>query len=420
MAPVEPPVEMLLAIARRYGTPVYAYDISRIRTQIARLQTRLPPAVGLLYSLKANPSLGLCGVIAGCGLGADVVSTGELITALEAGFPPERIFASGPYKSPEMLSHLRSLPDALLSVDSLSELQMLARQELPYRALLRLRPDFGSAAAVATGAGSRFGIVLDDLPRCREYLAAGVRVVGFHVFCGSQVLDAAGIVRHLRGSLELSLRAADRLGIVPEVLNLGGGFGIPYGPEEEELDLAPVAEELASLVHQASPAQIVLELGRYLVAQAGWYLTTVVARQTHAGREAVVVDGGTHQRADVCGLSLRTRAAPPLVLRKGCAPRIPTDVLGCLSSPADILAAAAPLPVLSPGDVLAFPNAGAYGLSASPTLFHCYPVPAEVAFEGATIEPMRSRLPARSLLEGQARLRQVGAVGDPPSPRRKV
>jgi diaminopimelate decarboxylase len=415
MAPVEPPVQTLLAVARRYGTPAYAYDINRIRTQIAALQTRFPPAVGLFYSLKANPSLGLCGVIAAHGLGADVVSAGELITALEAGFPPERIFASGPYKSPEMLSHLRSLPEALLSVDSLSELQMLAGQEPPCRALLRLRPDFGSAAVVATGAGTRFGIVLDDLPRCREYLATGVRVVGFHVFCGSQVMDTAEIVHHLRRSLQLTLRAADRLGIVPEVLNLGGGFGIPYGPGEEELDLAPIAEELASLVHQASPARIVLELGRYVVAQAGWYLTTVVARQTHAGREAVVVDGGTHQRADVCGLSLRTRALPPLALGKKEPPGILTDVLGCLSSPADILAEAAALPPLSPGDVLAFPNAGAYGLSASPTLFHCYPAPAEVAFEGATVEPMRARLPAQSLLDGQARLRQVGTAGDTPS-----
>jgi diaminopimelate decarboxylase len=275
--------------------------------------------VGLFYSFKANPSLGLCGVMAGAGLGADVVSAGELITALEAGFSPERIFVSGPYKSPEMLSYLDSLPEAILSIDSVSELRGLtgrdsAQRPAPlrrHRALLRLRPDFGSAAVVATGAGSRFGTPFDDLSHCREYLdSPGLRVIGFHVFCGSQVLDAAQVVRHLRGSLQLCLRAADRLGITPELLNLGGGFGVPYGPEEEALDLASVVEELQALVHQAAPARIVLELGRYLVAPAGWYLTSVVARQTHAGREAVVVDEPT-SAGWIC--------APGLFRRSSCA-----------------------------------------------------------------------------------------------------
>src|SRR5262249_8659126 len=150
--------------------------------------------------------------------------------------------------------------------------------------------------------------------------------------------DARGIVQHLRGGLDLALRAADVLGITPEVINLGGGFGIPYGPEDSELDLAPIAEELRSLLDRADPARLMLELGRYLVARAGWYLTAVIAHQSHQGREAVVVDGGTHQRGDLCGLGLRKRAFPPVVLGSPTAPLAPTDVLGCLSLPADILA----------------------------------------------------------------------------------
>ena len=105
-------------MVRRHGTPTYAYDLGRIRSQITNLRTQLPAALELIYSLKANASLGLSGFVAGCGLGADVASAGELATAVEAGFPPERIFVSGPDKSPAMLAQLRSVPAALLSVDS--------------------------------------------------------------------------------------------------------------------------------------------------------------------------------------------------------------------------------------------------------------------------------------------------------------
>jgi diaminopimelate decarboxylase len=407
-------VQALREVARRYGTPTYAYDLGRMRSQAARLRAHLPPGVDVFYSLKANASLGLCGFLAGLGAGADVASAGELVTAAEAGFPPERILVSGPDKSPAMLAQLRSVPGALLSLDSLSELQTLAELDQPHRALLRLRPDFGSFAACAAGPDSRFGLVAEDLPRCRPFLASkGIRVVGFHVFAGSQVLEAAAVIHHLRGAVDQSLRAARVLGLAPEVIDVGGGFGIPYGPDDPELDLAPVALELQNLLGRAAPARLMLELGRYLVAQAGWYLTTVIARQTHQGREAVVVDGGTHQRGDLCGLGLRHRAFPPVVLEARAAPRTPTDVLGCLSLPGDVLAQSSLLPPLAPGDVLAFPNAGAYGLMASPTLFHGHPAPAEVAFLGTALEAIRARQSAGSLLAGQNRLRELGtAAGD--------
>jgi diaminopimelate decarboxylase len=410
--PLEVPVQALLEVVRRHGTPTYAYDLERLRAQMAKLRSHLPAGVDVLYSLKANASLGLCGLFADGQFGADVASAGELATALAAGFAPEQIFVSGPDKSPAMVAELASVPGALLSLDSVSELRQLAGKERPHRAVLRLRPDFCSLAHCSAGPDSRFGLLPEDLPACRPYLRArGIQVVGFHVFAGSQVLDAAGIIHHLRGALDQSLRAADLLGLKPEVINLGGGFGIPYGPGERELDLGAIAAELRSLVERAAPARLLLELGRYLVAQAGWYLTAVIAHQTHQGRQAVVVDGGVHQRGDLCGLDLRHKAFAPAVLAERDAPLTPTDVLGCLSLPSDVLAECKPLPSLCPGDVLAFPNAGAYGLTASPTLFHGHPSPAEVVFAGTRMELIRSRPSATSLLDGQYRLREIGAAG---------
>jgi diaminopimelate decarboxylase len=420
-SPAEAPVETLLEIARRYGTPTYAYDLDRLRSQVAKLRANLPHAVDILYSLKSNASLGLCGFIAGCGLGADVASAGELLTAVEAAFPPDRIFASGPDVSPAMLAQLRSVPAAIVSIDSLSGLRTLAASagarsgdDAPARqALLRMRPNFCSFAACATGPDSRFGLLMEELPDCREHLASrGVRVIGFHIFSGSQVLDATAIIHHLRGALDQSLRAADVLGLVPEMINLGGGFGTPYGPGDSELDLAAVGDALQSLLDRAAPARLVIELGRYVVAQAGWYLTTVIAHQTHQGRPAVVVDGGSHQRGDLCGLGLRRKAVPPVPLKPHASSLMETDVLGCLSLPGDVLAEACALPPLSPADVLGFPNAGAYGLTASPVLFHGHPAPAEVAFAGGVIEQIRARLPASSILQDQSLLRQVATAAN--------
>ncbi len=392
----------LLEIVRRYGTPTYAFDVQRMRAQVEKLRRHLPTEVEILYSLKANASLGICEVFQQCGIGADVASAGELATAVEAGFVSDRIFVAGPFKLPETISQLRELPDAVVSIDSPSELEWLVEKQLNNRVVLRLRPDFDSCAVVRAGSECRFGFANDQLLRCRDHLdSSGIDVIGFHVFAGSQVLKADQVAIHLRRALDLSLRAADMLGIAPELLNLGGGFGIPYGPADEQLDLSRVGDELDKLVARAAPARIVLELGRYLVAEAGWYITSVVGHQSIQGRPAVVVDGGTHQRADLCGLCLRTKSFPPSVLNGRTAPLRPTDVLGCLSLPADVMAEASLLPELSRGDVLAFPNAGAYGIWSSPAIFHGSPLPAEVAFDGGVFRLMRERKSAHSILDGQ-------------------
>lgn len=340
--------------------------------------------------------------MAATGLGADVASSGELVSVLKAGFPPDGIFVSGPYKSPEVLAHVAAHPAVTLSIDSVSELRAIVNGTRSYRAVLRLRPDYDSCAVVNTGAGSRFGISYGELTECHEYLKSqAIDLVGFHVFSGSQMLSATDVIEHLRGATELSFRASELLRIEPKVLNLGGGFGIPYGVDDRELELEPIEEELSVLVDRASPAKIVIELGRYLVAQAGWYLTTVVACQTNEGRRAVVVDGGTHHRSDVCRLGLRTRSFPPLALNGKRQPIVGTDVLGCLCLPDDVLAEASALPPLEIGDVLAFANAGAYGLSAAPALFLSHPMPAEVAFEGTAMELLRTRQTTDSIVADQ-------------------
>jgi len=396
--------DLLLRAAAEYGTPAYIYDLDRVRATASRLRSGLPAEVRIRYSVKANPAAGLCRVLAEAGLDAEVSSAGELAIAIEAGFPAERILVSGPYKDAELLARLAQLPAAVVSVDSVSELEQLAAATCEHRnpVLLRLRPDYPVPGDMPSGPAPRFGIPLTELPATAPYLGGQVRCAGFHVHGGSQILDAHQAARQLADAHELAARAAGLLGLAPAMLNLGGGFGVPYSAGDTELDLDQVAAALRSVIGRCGRAEVTLELGRYLVADAGWYLTTVVHKQSFAAGPAFVVDGGVHHRPDLCGLDLACRLEPVLLGSRaaGLAPlgtpdgRTATAVLGCLCLPWDVLAYAAPLPGLRAGDVLAFPAAGAYGLTAAPAGFLGHRLPAEVALDGGELTLLPSCFPS--------------------------
>lgn len=387
--------DALAEAAARYGTPAYVHDLDRIRARAQHLTDALP-GVQVRYSVKANPHPAVCRTVAGCGLGAEVSSAGEWAIARAAGFPSGRILVSGPYKDPELLAQLAMTRQALISVDSVSELTHLADEpDPPRRVVLRLRPDYPAAGDMCVGPSLRFGIPLDDLDDAVPLLrGGGVTCVGFHVYAGSQILDGAEAAGQLTNAHDLVARAAKTLDLAPEVINLGGGFGVPYRDGDTELDLGPVAAALRDIATANPTAQLILELGRYLVADAGWYLTRVVHHQTFAERSAVVVDGGIHHRPDLCGLDLAHHAASPLLLAAPRAGSQTTAVLGCLCLPWDVLAHAATLPALQVGDVLAFGTAGAYGLSAAPTGFLGHRLPADVILDGDSLTLAGDMLPA--------------------------
>jgi diaminopimelate decarboxylase len=378
--------EALAAVAARHGTPAYVYDLASIRARASDLAGVLPAGIGVRYSVKANPAPVVCQVIAAAGLGAEVSSAAELGTALEAGFGPDQILVTGPYKEEELQRRAGGLRGALVSVDSLSELRQLAAWPGPApRIVLRLRPDYPPPGEMCPGSPDRFGIPAGQLTGDAADLARAAGCAGFHVYGGSQILDPAAAAQNLASAHDLAMRAGASLDLVPEVLNLGGGFGVPYDEHGRELDLTPAAATLRALAAGAPGTQLVIELGRYLVASAGWYLTRVVHHQSYDGLPAVVVDGGIHHRPDLCGLDLARRSVPPLLLGPPREGATPTAVLGCLCLPWDVLAYGAGLPPLRVGDVLAFPNAGAYGLTAAPTGFLGHRLPAEVALDGQTL-----------------------------------
>ena len=379
-------------LAARVGqTPFYAYDRQLLNSRVVELRSVLPKAIKLHYAMKANPMPALVGVMAGLVDGIDVASGGELKVALDAGTNPQEISFAGPGKRQ---CELRQAVAAgvLINIESFREVHELAaisaELNLPARVAVRVNPDFelkGSGMKMG-GGPKQFGVDAEAVP---ELLAAvghaGLNFEGFHLFAGSQNLSARSICEAQLKSYELALRLAAHAPAPVRFLNLGGGFGIPYFPGERRLELAPIGDNLDGLVQRASvempTAELVIELGRYFVGEAGIYVTRVVDRKTSRGQLFLVVDGGLNHHLSASGnFGQVIRKNYPVAIgnRMDSEHLASTSVVGPLCTPLDILADRMELADAQPGDLVVVFQSGAYGASASPHGFLGHPAPVEV------------------------------------------
>ncbi|CAN7620281.1 pyridoxal-dependent decarboxylase, exosortase A system-associated [Massilia sp. LjRoot122] len=382
----------LTRLAQRVGgTPFYAYDRGLVTQRVRQLRAQLPGALELHYSIKANPMPALVQHLAGLVDGLDVASGGELKVALDTGMAPARISFAGPGKSD---AELRQAIAAGICVHAESEREIRATARLGAelgtapRLVLRINPDFelkGSGMRMGGGA-KQFGIDAEDAPRLLA-LAASLEldVLGFHIFSGSQSLKADAIVEAQAQTIALALRLADASSNPVRVLNIGGGFGIPYFPGEAPLDLAPIGAALDSAlprVRAALPqAQVSIELGRYLVGEAGVYVARVVDRKLSRGQVFLVTDGGLHHHLAASGnFGQVIRKNYPVAIgnRMTSDEREAVSVVGPLCTPLDLLAERMELPRAEPGDLVVVFQSGAYGLTASPGAFLGHPQAQEV------------------------------------------
>ena len=381
------------ALARQVGqTPFYAYDSALVRARLAALRQALPPTLQLHYAMKANPLPALLRLMVGLVDGIDVASGGELQQALAAGAAPADISYAGPGKRDAELQAAVAA-GVLVHIESPRELPVLAEAAqalaLPARVALRVNPDFelrGSGMRMGGGA-KPFGIDAEAVPALLAQIGRsdGLAFEGFHIYAGSQNLRAESICEAQTQSYALALRLAAAAPAPVRTLNLGGGFGIPYFPGEARLDLAPVADTLAALVERAArelpQARLVLELGRYLVGEAGYYVTRVIDRKVSRGQVFLVCDGGMHHHLAASGNfgQVIRRNYPVTVVTQQAVPGLETaSVVGPLCTPLDLLADHMELPVAQPGDLVVVFQSGAYGASASPQAFLGHPVCAEV------------------------------------------
>lgn len=377
-------------LAARVGqTPFYAYERRLLRERVAALRAALPVSVRLHYAMKANPMPALVGFMATLVDGIDVASAGELRVALDAG--AGEISFAGPGKRRDELRQAVAA-GVLINVESFREIAELAeiRDELggPVRIAVRVNPDFElKGSGMKMGGGPKpFGVDAEQVPRLlADIAAAGLEFEGFHLFAGSQNLNAEAIGDAQRQSLELAIRLAAHAPAPVRTLNLGGGFGIPYFPGERHLDLAVVGDNLAKLAERAASAlpeaQLVVELGRYLVGEAGIYVTRIVDRKVSREHTYLIADGGMNHHLSASGnFGQVIRKNYPVTIgnRVDDAQRETVSIVGPLCTPLDVLAERVSLPPAAAGDLVVVFQSGAYGASASPHGFLGHPPPLEV------------------------------------------
>jgi diaminopimelate decarboxylase len=378
-------------LAERVGsTPFYAYDRALLRARAAELRAAFPARVKLHYAMKANPMPAVVALMATLVEGIDVASAGELKVALDAGADAREVSFAGPGKrEPELRQALAA--GVLVNVESAREVRVLAalsqQLALPARIAVRVNPDFelkGSGMKMG-GGPKQFGVDVEDVPALLADIdAAGLGFEGFHLFAGSQNLKAESICEAQQKSYALAQRLAEHARAPVKFLNLGGGFGIPYFPGERPLDLAPIAANLHELAARAErelpDASLVIELGRYLVGEAGLYVTRVVDRKVSRGQVFLVTDGGLNHHLSASGNfgQVIRKNYPVAIGNRMGAPTEATSVVGPLCTPLDLLADRMELPVAQVGDLVVIYQSGAYGASASPQAFLGHPACVEV------------------------------------------
>lgn len=379
------------ALVARHGSPLFVYDAAIVAARVARFRAAMPAGVDLHYAIKANPLPALLAAIAPLVDGLDVASAGELDRALAAK-PATAISFAGPGKRDAELAAAIGA-GATLNLESAGEarraLAIGDRLGIAPRVAVRVNPDLelrGSGMKMG-GRASPFGIDAEHAAAVvRDVIAGGADWRGFHIYAGSQALDAAAVIETQAATLALAARLAGEADAPPPLVNLGGGFGVPYFAGDVALDIERVGAALADAL-AARPAILrdsvfAIELGRWLVAEAGVYLTRVVDVKASRGETFVVVDGGLHHQLAASGNfgTVVRRNYPVAAAGRLGDPAGATavSVVGCLCTPLDRLGDRVTLPPVAEGDVIAVFMAGAYGLTASPAGFLGHPAPAEI------------------------------------------
>lgn len=382
----------LTRLAQRVGqTPFYAYDRAAMTARVAELRAHLPADVHLHYAMKANPMPAVVQHMATLVDGIDVASGGELRVALDTPTNPLHISFAGPGKSDTDLASAIAA-GIVLNLESEGEMERAAvighRLGIVPQVNVRVNPDFElkSSGMKMGGGPKQFGVDAERVPAMlRRIGELGLDFYGFHIFSGSQNLKAAALQEAHEKTFALAFRLAEAAPRRPRILNIGGGFGIPYFPGEERLDLAAVGTNLHRLLDELRPrlqdTQVIIELGRYLVGEAGAYVCRVVDRKQSRGHVYLVTDGGLHHHLSASGnFGQVIRKNYPVVVgnRVHGGEREKASVVGPLCTPLDLLADQMELARAVPGDLVVVLQSGAYGITASPAGFLSHPAAAEV------------------------------------------
>ena len=369
-------------VERAGGTPLFVYATHLMHERVTALRDAMPERLSLHYALKANPFPPILEVFSEIVDGFDVASGGELELLQAAGINPAVVSFAGPGKrDAELEMAVRS--GVTLNLESENEaeraLAIAERIGRTPRLAIRVNPDFDlKGSGMKMGGGAKpFGVDAERVPALsRRIVTAGADWRGYHIYAGSQALSAAAVIETQAQTLALAAQLAAEADLAVPHCNLGGGFGIPYFPGDEPLDIervgAALGNEFERLPDPLRKTQFCIELGRYLMGEAGVYLTRVVDRKQSHGETFLVTDGGLHHQLAASGnfgTVVRRNYPVAIATRFGAEPEEEATVVGCLCTPLDVLANKGGFPRADVGDLVAVFCAGAYGASASPANF---------------------------------------------------
>lgn len=378
-------------ISRLLGkSAFYAYDRQVIAAQIAKFRHFMPTRIHLHYAVKANPNPAVVHFMQPLVDGFDVASQKEMLLALQSGMPAKDISFAGPGKADvELASAIEA--GVTIHVESVGELRRIeylgkAAGKTPQVAL-RINPAFElkSSGMKMAGGAKPFGIDEEQVFALFTDFQFAVRLRGFHIFAGSQNLKPEALIEAHSQTFALAARLVAACPQPVDVVNLGGGLGIPYFPGEQRLDLVPVGENLTQLTkqyeEQFNNIELVMELGRFLVAEAGVYCCQVLDKKVSRGTTYLVSNGGLHHHlanSGNFGQVIRKNYPVAIANKMAATETEQVTIVGPLCTPLDILADRMQLPVADVGDWIAVFQSGAYGPTASPQDFLGHPHVVEI------------------------------------------
>jgi diaminopimelate decarboxylase len=385
----------ILALVAEYGTPLYLYDASVLQRTWSQLREALPPEFTVYYSMKANPNQRILKFFLDRGCGLEIASVGEFYRALRAGCDPNNILFAGPGKTEAELQQVLEKRIGTIHMESFREIDRVStlsqQMRHPAEIAIRINPTEEAQGGAMRMGGKPLPFGIDE--ECLDAVLDRVlpdpwlQLQGIHLFIGTQILDATVLLAQYRKGLAIALRVAQRLGKPLQTIDFGGGLGIPYFPGEHPLDLETFSQSLAALMVEIrsepllTGTQFMIEPGRYLVGEAGLYVTQVNDIKVSRGKTFLVVDGGLHHHLTASGNlgQVIKRNYPIALLNKLTDPATETvEVVGPLCTPMDILGRNVTLPPAEVGDWVGIFQSGAYARSASPLGFLSHPAPPEV------------------------------------------
>jgi diaminopimelate decarboxylase len=414
-------------LIEKYGEPAYIYDGEVIQHQYERLRAVLPDQVEIFYSMKANPNLSIVAFLKNYAQGAEICSLHELHVAQSAGVSPERMIFVGPSKSEQELAETIRRGLFCLVVESEQELRLIDQiaetlQRKP-RIALRINPAFDASGSKLKMGGSarQFGVDeegVEDILRLAASLA-NAQLIGIHVYLGTRILDHEVAWKNTQYVLEMARRLEESVGLDFELIDFGGGLGIPYFAGEQDFDLASFGNSLraffAANENWVRGKRFILESGRYLTAESGVYVTKVRYVKRSRGQRFVMTSGGmNHHQATTSLGTLIKNHFPIEVLNKLTWPKNEeAHVCGPLCTPNDVLGKSVPMAEVEPGDLIGILKSGAYGLTASPVDFLSHAHPAEVMVYKGQDALIRQQTGFAEALHGQLPIFSTVVSEDP-------